>query len=204
MSERNLVAIVATRAGGMPEDEAQAVVAAVAPAIAAACSERVTRRIASTLGEEWPHLEHTPVGGLEDIHRIVAARLGSSLVRAAELTRLVGEAIGEQLDGEDWALVRRDLLADVAAVLEPRAPRETHAPSHHGSRTSERTLADGAPGAERSIASTHHPIAQPASVDDEAQHDERLAAAHGTRQEERDETLATGRPGSSRPLSTGR
>jgi hypothetical protein len=205
VQQRDLVATVADRAGGMAEDDARAAIGAIVPAIAGACSERVARRIASALDGTWSRFERGPAESVEGVHGMVAARLELPMGRAAELTRVVGELIGERLDDEGWALARRDLAPELLAILEPRTPVGRPGPRTEREPTSdERTLAAGAPGAQRPIAAAHHPVAQPASVDDDAQHDERLATAHGTRQEERGETLATGRPGSTRPLSTGR
>jgi hypothetical protein len=204
VQERDPIATVAERAGGIAEDDARAAIAAIVPAIAGACSDRVARRIASALGGAWARFERGPAGSVEGVHRIVAARLEVPRGRAAELTRIVAEVIGERLDDEGWTLARRDLTPELVAILEPRERVGRGSPRRTPHDADERTLAAGAPGAQHPIATAHHPVAQPASVDDDAQHEERLSTAHGTRQEERGETLATGRPGSTRPLSTGR
>lgn len=135
MEQRDVVTVVAQRAGGIPEEEAHAVLAVVTSAIGGASTERLGHQIADAVGEQRRRIEHVDARRAEDVHRIVATRLGVTMKRAAELTSIVGEVVGERLDDEGWALVERDLAPELATLL-ASAQRPSAPPVRHHARAS--------------------------------------------------------------------
>jgi uncharacterized protein (DUF2267 family) len=112
-----------------------------------------------------------------------------------EVVASVCHALAEALSVDVLAALRRELPPAIAGYLES-AP--AYAPSV---RTRGRTLAAGQPGSARSLATARPRAAQSNSVADENPHaDTKLSSSAGTTQERERESIAEGRPGSSRPL----
>ena len=122
---------------------------------------------------------------------------------AVELTRAVLQTTAEALRGEVVARVRLELPADFGALLE--RPQEGAARGVH-LVPERRTLAEGRPGSSRPLYSARADRVQSQSVaaTDNPHGDDKLSSARGLTQEREAETLAEGRPGSTRPLSEGK
>lgn len=142
--------------------------------------------------------------GLAGVIHDVAQAEQISLNRAAEHVDIVTRAVVSLADDAARALLVRAvpglasrLEAPAAPSLDSAAPRlPTNAPSD---------LAEGFPGARRSLA-----IGDPATVahrhsvarSDDPHGDSKLSGARGLTQEREGDTLASGRPGSRRPISS--
>lgn len=148
---------------------------------------------------------------VEDLYYRVHEREGVPVSFAAEHAQAVCQVLAEEIDGETLTRLRKHLSADYAALLEPRpverAPREperhVHDDDPHGDGS---TLADGRLGSHRPLSEARPDSAHQQSVarSDDPHGDTRMSSSHGLTQERTGDTLASGKPGSSRPIHSAR
>jgi uncharacterized protein (DUF2267 family) len=151
--------------------------------------------------------------GVEELYRRVHRREGVHIGFAAEHAQAVFQVLAEEIDGEILARLRRHLPADYAALLEPRPPHSTAGeppPTErraHGTPPGEgSTLADGRLGSRHPLSEARPQDAHQESVarSDNPHGETKISSSHGLTQERRDDTLAAGTPGSSRPIHSAR
>jgi uncharacterized protein (DUF2267 family) len=138
---------------------------------------------------------------VEDLVRAVADREGVAPPTAKEHVQVVLAIVAERLDAEARALLERRLPPSVLALLGPLPVAAAQAAPEHEAQPG-RALSSGRPGGDHPLseARPHREHAQ--SVAAENPHGEsKLASASGIAQERSGETLASGTPGSRRPIS---
>jgi uncharacterized protein (DUF2267 family) len=183
-AERALAAVLGMLAGRLSHAEAEALAEALPAALGAPL--RAGRYHGELDRDEW--IAH------------VARREGTTRGFAVEHTLSVCQVLAEALPPEVLERVRRALPGPLAALFTPspvgRAP-VVERPAHSG-----HTLAEGRPG-------SLHPLSEAARESAHSQSvvravnphaDTKLSTSRGLTQEREAESLATGRPGSSRPL----
>lgn len=125
---------------------------------------------------------------------------GTPVGFAREHAGIVCSALGELLDEEGLRLVEARVPALLWPLFDVRV-RERALPER---ARRARTLAEGRAGSEHPLsesrASRRAHSGSPAATDD-PHADSRLASAHGLTQDREGESIATGQPGSRRPLS---
>jgi uncharacterized protein (DUF2267 family) len=122
---------------------------------------------------------------------------------AREHTGVVLGALAEELSRYALGRLAAGLPAGMAALLERRSIAPAPPPAHHAhART---TLASGRPGSQHPLSEAHPDRAQGESVARAANphEDTKLSSSTGFTQERLDDSLATARPPSPRPLSEG-
>lgn len=189
-------------------EDAEGAVIATFEALAAALLPEERRSLTERLPKELRTLvaspEHRPYLALDAFFERVERHERTRPGRAREHAHIVCRALTEVLDSEALALLRHHLpqleslfSASVDGPLAP-APETLRTPPRDYS-----TLAAGRPGSRHPLAEAHptrahaHSVAR--SVDPHA--DTKLSSSHGLTQERENETLASGKPGSKRPLS---
>lgn len=184
------------RLGPLREDEADRAIVTTLRVLAEACSRRLSEHLARALPPSAAAVvdgvvEHDRGGDAIAIVARTARREGVSPAIAFEHVTGVASVVGECLDDEVIALARSELLPSVAGLLRPRVRGPAPArPDHEAHRRS--TLSEGRPGSREPVSSARHPASHVDSVSGVAHADERLSAAHGTRQEQEHRTLAEG------------
>jgi uncharacterized protein (DUF2267 family) len=153
------------------------------------------------LAEALPREAPVQHDGLEQFYERVARRMPTELGRAVELAQVACAALAERLDGDSLQRLRSRLPGGLAALLAasrgaPRAPVAAHGERRYP------TLADGRPGSHHPLSEAQADRAQQDSVarSDEPHADAKLSSSAGATQEREGETLASGKPGSSRPI----
>jgi uncharacterized protein (DUF2267 family) len=189
---------------GVGEAEAEVAVRAVIPTIA----ERVSRLEAESLAGSLPQTlrelarggAHGEDFGLPELYARVAHRAGVRIGIAVEYATAVGPVIGEAIGPDALHRLAAELPPDWLELLRP--PDRTEAPPPH-LHPERRTLAEGRPGGTRPLYEARPGTAQTDSVaaGENPHADTKLSSSPGLTQEREDETLAAGRPGSTRPLS---
>jgi hypothetical protein len=136
----------------------------------------------------------------DELARRVGENEGVSHGFAREHAGIALRALSELLDEDGLRLVEARVPASLWPLFEVRAV-ERAVPVH---ASSARTLADGRPGSAHPLAEGRASRAQSGSpaASGDPHADSRIASAHGLTQEREGESIATGRPGSRRPLST--
>lgn len=131
----------------------------------------------------------------------VAIAEGVPLPIATEHAQVVCRVLGELMPNEERARLVRH-LPEIGRLFEPPLPSPV--PVHAAPRSAQNDLAEGRPGGSHPLADAdpaglahRHSVAR--SSDPHAE--SRLSTARGLTQEREDHTLATGTPGSHRPLS---
>jgi hypothetical protein len=133
----------------------------------------------------------------------IAERGGAAAGRAVEAAEVACSVIGQSVPASVRAWLAA-ALPDLARFFEPRAAPEPP-PVHVGHPPSvPHDLAEGRPGSRHPLADANplerahrHSVAR----SDDPHGDSKLSSARGLSQERAGQTLATGEPGSSRPLS---
>jgi uncharacterized protein (DUF2267 family) len=206
MNREQFHALVAHHGALRSEREARDVVRAVLVALAGTLSSAEVALVT----EELP-------GWMQEIMRQACRQEGASLVDqiaaregvargpAREHAGVVLQALAAELSPDTRQYLRRALPPQVAELLEPRTEAETVVAGPRAARRKGSPLATGRPG-------SRHPLSE-ARLDPAHRHsvartgdphaDSKLSESRGTAQDRRGETLATGRPGSRRPLSGG-
>jgi uncharacterized protein (DUF2267 family) len=189
-ARRALTAALEVLGGVLTADE-RALVASELPA-----------ELAGVLSTAVPH----PSADWHEFNRRVAHAEGVRLGRAIEHAEVVCRALSEALVPSTRRRLQQ-ALPQLSRFFE--LPEDVVPPSHEPHRSSEapNDLAEGRPGGSLPLASAdprylahRHSIAR----SDDPHGDTKLSSAHGLRQEQDQHTLATGRPGSSRPISGSR
>jgi uncharacterized protein (DUF2267 family) len=178
-------------------------------AVLSVLGERLSRRAAEELAEELPlriggflfGREHGQQFGPDELHARVSAREDIRLGFAIEHTAVVCETIAEALSPGALYRLREALPEDLARLfaIHPRSPRfeRTRADARR------HTLAEGRPGSGRPLYAARFDRAHTHSIAlaDNPHADTKLSSSPGLTQEREQETLASGKPGSTRPLS---
>ncbi|OJH35967.1 DUF2267 domain-containing protein [Cystobacter ferrugineus] len=184
-------------------------------------AERTVRAVLDILGERlsWPVIEAVAddlpgslTAGLRDgvdrqdfdlaeFQARVADRMQVPLGRAVELAGVVCQFLAEALTPGTLHRLREELPEPMGALFTPRETGERLEPVHL--EPSRGTLAEGRPGSTHPLSEARPERAQSQSVarTDNPHGDSKLSSATGLTQEREGETLATGHPGSNRPLS---
>jgi uncharacterized protein (DUF2267 family) len=145
----------------------------------------------------------TPQGNLHDFLHRVAVREGVRLGLAVEHAEIVCRALGETLSPTSLARLRH-ALPDLAPLFEPAAEMEPPLVQSEPAPDALNDLAEGRSGGSHPLASAdpltlahRHSVAR----SDDPHAETKLSSTCGLTQEREARTLATGRPGSSRPIS---
>jgi uncharacterized protein (DUF2267 family) len=148
--------------------------------------------------------EGAKAGGPAQFLAAVAEREQLTLGQAKEHAQVVCETFAGMLDPRRLTALRERLPAEIAALWQPYEPPpelpQTARHPRHGS-----TLATGRPGSNHPLSEAAPRAGQPHSlpVTDDPHADTRLASTKGPSPERDRETLANGKPGSTRPVSDG-
>jgi uncharacterized protein (DUF2267 family) len=156
------------------------------------------------VGPVLRHPEPARPCDLDSLVNDLAAAEGIGAGLALEHLAVAGRALAEALPPAGRALLMR-ALPDLSRLLEPRdEPEPVHETSEWPAGTPH-DLAEGRQGGRHPLASSdpsrlahQHSIAR----SDDPHGDSKLSGARGLSQEREAETLATGKPGSRRPLSS--
>jgi uncharacterized protein (DUF2267 family) len=204
MTQEEFLSQVAGRAGIAGLEEAAKTVRTV---LAVIC-ERLSWPAIQALAEELPIPLSTGMRGgspqqdfdLAELHARVARRENVRLGFAVEHTAVVCQAVAEALSPGGLYRLRAALPEPIGALFTPHEPAERFEhihldPSHH-------TLAEGRPGSRHPVSESRPERAHAHSVAraENPHGDTKLSSAAGLTQEREQETLATGHPGSNRPL----
>jgi uncharacterized protein (DUF2267 family) len=205
MTHDELLSHVAERAGLPGVQEAERTVRAVLEVV----GERLCWPALQVLAEELPaslagSLRSGAPGqdfDLATLHARVARRTQVPLGMALEHTGVVCQVVAEALPPGTLHQLREALPEPVAALFTPREPVEPLEHVHLDPRR--HTLAEGRPGSRHPVAEARPERVHTHSVvrADNPHGDTKLSSASGLTQEREQETLATGQPGSSHPLS---
>lgn len=204
MTHEELIQRISDRTG-LDSREAERAAFAVLSVI----GERLSRRAAEELAGELPiriggflfGRDHGQEFGLQELHARVAAREDVRLGFAIEHTAVICETVAEALSAGALYCLRQALPEEMARLftLPPRAPRfeRIRVDAHR------HTLAEGRPGSGRPLYAARFDRAHSHSIAlaDNPHADTKLSSSPGLTQERERETLATGKPGSDRPLS---
>ena len=185
---------------GLSTEEAQAAIVTVLAALRA----ELGRPEAEALADELPHelaaaLRHGRHEGGGSLARRVAAVERVPLGDAVEHAACVCRALAALVPREVLERVRAAASTETAALLVAPEPNVLEAHPH----AARHTLAEGRPGSRRPLSEARPRSAQAHSVaaTDNPHADTKLSSSRGLTQEREAESLATGRPGPSRPLS---
>jgi uncharacterized protein (DUF2267 family) len=195
-NEREIVLDVLGHAGPIGVDAARRVLGAVLSTIGAHLSVPERERVAAELPAPLAACVVHAGGGtaLPADERILAP--GMTAARAHEHVAAACRALAGALSAEVGAALRRELPAELAALLEPGTPGTSHRLAV-GRRA---TLATGRPGSGRPVSATRAERAQAGSIAADNPHgDRKLSSAPGTTQVRDHDTLADAGP--ARPLS---
>ncbi|MCC6557144.1 MAG: DUF2267 domain-containing protein [Polyangiaceae bacterium] len=145
--------------------------------------------------------------GVDELYRRVGEAEGVARGFGAEHAQAVCEVIAEALDGGTLERLRRHLAGELAALFQAREPAgEPPAPERLGFEEAPgqgTTLASGRPGSGHPLSEAHPERAHEHSVarEENPHGDTKLSSSPGLTQERLGETLATGKPGPTRPVS---
>jgi uncharacterized protein (DUF2267 family) len=142
----------------------------------------------------------------EDLYERVSRLLDVSSANAREHVQLVCKAIGERLSPDVMARLDKDLPGDIALLFRPPERETGDVPDHAVARAPGHTLASGAAGSTHPVSVARPGPAHSHSVvlEENPHADTKLSSATGVTQERLDESLATGKPGPERTISTTR
>ncbi|HVW28061.1 MAG TPA: DUF2267 domain-containing protein [Polyangiaceae bacterium] len=188
--------------------EAEAAVVATLEALGAALTSDERRSLASQLPEELRELldtarEHAPELNAERFYALVQRHEKVRAGRAREHAQIVCRVVSEVLTEDEFLSLTRH-VPWLELLLRPPDPSEP-APALEMLRRRDptNTLAGGRPGSRSPLATARPDRTQSQSVaaTDEPHRDTKISSSSGTTQERERETLASGRPGSKRPLA---
>ena len=184
-------------------------------------AEAAVRAVMNVLGETLLHSETQRIRGelpewladllSSEIHdepldadsffERVAARESVAAGFAREHVGVILRAVASALPAAAQGWLRAALPEDLRSTLDPRDATAAPAKPHHGE--AQHTLATGKPGSGHPVNESsadrtqHHSVATSESPHD----DSKVSTSSGLTQEQVGESLATGHPGSDRPLS---
>jgi uncharacterized protein (DUF2267 family) len=182
-------------------------------ATVAVLGERLTHDEASRIAESLPEPLRSELSGATydgefdaaELFERVRRRSGRSPGRAREEAQLVCAALGRMLPEDDLRMLDRHLPHELARLFHPDPPPSSAQPEAHGDlgAPSGDTLATGRAGSKHPLSEAATSPGQRDSVarEREPHRDTKLSSASGLTQDRIGESLATGRPGSRRPVS---
>jgi uncharacterized protein (DUF2267 family) len=207
MTHEEFLSRVAEHTGLSGMEEAGGVVRTVLGVL----GERLREPVLQALEEDLPApLAASLRGGgerqdfsLAELHARVASRAQVRPGVAVEHTSVVCQVVAEALSAGALHKLREELPEPMGALFTPREPGEPFEYIHLD--PSRGTLAEGRPGSSHPASEARPERAHVHSVvrEDNPHEDTKLSSASGLTQEREQDTLATGHPGSSRPLSEG-
>lgn len=194
--------------GSFAEGQAEAAITATLNALGAALLQSERRLLAEDLASDLASVvltAHAPRAPLdtEGFYRRVQRHESVRAGRAREHAQIVCRALAERLSPERIQLLLNH-LPWLAPLLElDEAAPSPPAPEILKPREPTRTLATGSPGSRTPLSTERADRAQSQSVarSDDPHGDTKLSSTSGMTQEREHETLASGHPGSRRPLS---
>lgn len=216
MNYDELVTEIQSHGGFAERTEAErallATVAVLADQLDESMRRAMTEELPSPLAQKLRRVRRPPIPPAthpEEFYRRVARRERVRIGRAIEHAQVVCQVLGENLSDARRTRLRHYLPSEVADLFVPRPPFPP--PPEHPLPTSwiqspeGNTLATGRPYSHHPISESRPERAHTHSVarSDDPHAATRLSSSRGLTQERLGETLATGRPGSRRPISGG-
>jgi uncharacterized protein (DUF2267 family) len=206
MTRVELLDRIASRMGLEEPDGAEPAVRAVLKTLGERLSRVEADTLASHLPESLAGLLRTASNGqafdLEEFYYRVSRRRNEDPGRAREESVVICRVLVELAGGEDTSRrIMKELPGEFAELL--TLPEPIHEPERVHLHPERRTLAEGRPGGARPLYAARADRAQSQSVvrADNPHGDTKLSSAEGLTQEREEETLASGKPGSGRPLN---
>jgi uncharacterized protein (DUF2267 family) len=201
--ERDLIAELKS-VGGLGETQARQAMVATLETLGESLPSVTARALADVLSPVLSNavLRRESPGELtrEAFFSRVAAREKVAVGFALEHAQMICAKLAELVDPALLSLLRERLPHGIGALLEPRAHAEDAPPFVHRAREvvpgTGGTLATGRPGSRHSLADAR----EPAPTTNEASETTKLSSVQGPRG---GATLASGKGGSTRPLSEG-
>ena len=174
--------------------QAEAALSAFLKALCGRLMPEERKAIAGALPDSCAHMllgaQPLDDGGLFGVIHDIAQAEHIALGRAAEHADIVSRVI-VGLAGDAARVPLRRAVPELAALLEAPVPTSLEV-----SASARRTLASGDPA----VLAHRHSVAR----SDDPHGDSKLSSARGLMQERDEDTLASGRPGSRRPISSSR
>ena len=190
--------------GGLDHGQAEWATRAVLEVLA----ERLSHSEAERLADQLPRGLSAPLRsgryhsafGVDELYDRVASREGVARNDAVEHTHVVMRAIGEALVGDARRQLEQALSPDIAALFQSAEQAPAFAPRLAGRDS---TLAGGRPGSTHPLseAGAGRPQGHSVATAENPHGNTKLSSAAGLTQERERETLATGHPGSDRPIA---
>jgi uncharacterized protein (DUF2267 family) len=191
---------------GLPREQARQILILVVGVL----GEGLSHSRAEALADDLPHelagplreAPHGPPFDLAELFRRVATRENVRMGFGVEHVKLVCRLLGEHFSPASRYHFKDSFPEEIAALFEPPTEPRDHdgGPVHlHPERG---TLAEGRPGSRHPVSEARPDRAQSQSVvrSENPHGDTKLSSSEGLTQEREKETLATGQPGSRRPI----
>lgn len=207
ITRANVLELVRGR-GNFAEGQGEAAITATLDALGAALLPSERRSFVDVLASDLASIvlaAHAPKAPLdtEGFYRRVQRHEAVRAGRAREHAQIVCRSLGELLPAESI-----QLLVNRLAWLEPLlhaepTPLGAPAPEVLRRREPTNTLATGRPGSRTPLSTANPDRGQSGSIaaSDDPHGETKLSSSQGLTQEREHDTLATGHPGSKRPLS---
>jgi uncharacterized protein (DUF2267 family) len=205
MTQDELLEEVAGHAGLHSVAEAERALSAVLGVLGARLSHSESLALADELppgvGEPLRAARFERAFDLEELYARVARAEQVTTGFAVEHTLSVCQAVAEVVSGAALERIRRALPPPMAALFTPREVAEPPVVEHVAPPAP--TLAQGRPGSRHPLSEANAERAHSESIvrSDNPHADTKLSSSHGLTQEREHESLSTGKPGPSRPLS---
>jgi uncharacterized protein (DUF2267 family) len=205
MTQDELLDEVAAHAGLHSAAEAERALAAVLAALGTRLSHSESLALADelpfTAGEPLRQARFDRAFDLDELYARVARAEGVAPGFAVEHTLSVCQAVAESITGAALERIRKALPPPMAALF---TPREISAPPdvEHVAAAAE-TLARGRPGSRHPLSEASAERAHSESIarSDNPHAETKLSSSRGLTQEREHESLATGKPGPTRPIN---
>jgi uncharacterized protein (DUF2267 family) len=209
MTFEDLVFHTAERTG-LPREQARQILILVVQVLGEGLRHSRAEALADDLPQELARpLREAPHGAPFDLAELfgrVASRENVGVGFGVEHVKLVCRLLGEHFSAASRYQFQNSFPEEIAALFEP--PTE---PRHHGGapvhlHPERGTLAEGRPGSRHPLSEARPDRAQSHSVvrSENPHGDTKLSSSQGLTQEREKETLATGQPGSRRPIYRGK
>ena len=190
---------------GLPREQARQILILVVRVLGEGLRHSRAEALADDLPAELARplrdAQHGPPFDLAELFRRVASRENVRVGFGVEHVKLVCRLLGEHFSPASRYQFQDSFPEEIAALFEPPEPGDHgEAPVHlHPERG---TLAEGRPGSRHPLSEARPDRTQSQSVvrSENPHADTKLSSSEGLTQEREKETLATGQPGSRRPI----